>query len=230
MIDVLIVEDDIRVAEINRRFVEKIEGYRVVGVANTGEEAKEYLEVMQPQLVLLDVYLPDMKGVELVWHIRQRYKHTDIIMITAGGEIETVQESIRGGVFDYLVKPVLFERFKRSMEKYRQYLTTLSKHHQLDQKLLDQILWSKEEITETPYGPSLPKGIDPITLEKVVQIVSDYETQGITAEQVGVQMGASRTTARRYLEYLVSIKRLKADLSYGSIGRPERRYYPMTSL
>jgi two-component system CitB family response regulator len=82
-------------------------------------------------------------------------------------------------------------------------------------------------MNKTSYEPVLPKGIDPITLEKVVQIVGQYKENGLTAESVGVKMGASRTTARRYLEYLVSIHRLKADLLYGSIGRPERRYYPV---
>ncbi len=225
-IDVLIVEDDLRVAEINRRFLEKIEGFRVVGMAASGEEAKEWLEVMQPQLVLLDVYLPDMKGVELLWHIRACHRQTDIIMVTAAGEMEVVREALRGGVFDYLVKPILFDRFKRSMEKYRDHLRTLSLQRRLDQHQVDRLLRHVRDEIPASSSADLPKGIDAVTLEKVVQIVNKVGQAGLTAEQVGQQMGASRTTARRYLEYLVSIRRLKADLAYGTIGRPERIYFP----
>jgi two-component system CitB family response regulator len=225
-IDVLIVEDDLRVAEINRRFLEKMEGFHVVGMAASGEEAKEWMEVMQPQLVLLDVYLPDMKGIELVWHIRRHYRQTDIIMVTAAGEIEVVREALRGGVFDYLVKPILFDRFKKSMENYRNHLRTLSLHRRLDQHQVDRLLrHTRDEIPPASSSADLPKGIDPVTLEKVVQIVNEDGQSGLTAEQVGQQMGVSRTTARRYLEYLVSIRRLKADLAYGTIGRPERKYF-----
>jgi two-component system CitB family response regulator len=220
------VEDDARVAKVNQRFTEKMEGFRVVAIAATGQEAKVWLEEMQPQLVLLDVYLPDMKGIELVWHIRQHYKQMDIIMITAAEEIEVIQDALRGGVFDYLVKPVLFDRFKQSMEKYRLHLQTLSSHQRLDQKQVDQLLGHVQEpMSETSLAKVLPKGIDPVTLEKVVQAVQEHAEQGLTAEQVGNYLGASRTTARRYLEYLVSIKRIRADHTYGTIGRPERKYY-----
>ncbi|AUS08344.1 two-component system response regulator [Laceyella sacchari] len=225
-IEVLIVEDDARVAKVNRRFMEKIEGFQVVGIAANGQEAKVWLEEMRPQLVLLDVYLPDMKGIELVWYIRQHCKDIDIIMITAAEEIEVIQDALRGGVFDYLVKPVLFDRFKQSMEKYRLHLQTLSSHQRLDQKQVDQLLGHVQEpIPEKHLSKALPKGIDPVTLEKVVQVVQAHSEQGLTAEQVGKHLGASRTTARRYLEYLVSIKRIRADHTYGTIGRPERKYY-----
>ncbi|MGX9706815.1 response regulator [Laceyella tengchongensis] len=225
-IEVLIVEDDARVAKVNRRFMEKIEGFQVVGIAANGQEAKVWLEEMRPQLVLLDVYLPDMKGIELVWYIRQHCKDIDIIMITAAEEIEVIQDALRGGVFDYLVKPVLFDRFKQSMEKYRLHLQTLSSNQRLDQKQVDQLLGHVQEpIPEKHLSKALPKGIDPVTLEKVVQVVQAHSEQGLTAEQVGKHLGASRTTARRYLEYLVSIKRIRADHTYGTIGRPERKYY-----
>lgn len=220
------VEDDPRVAEVNRRFLEKVEGFQLIGIAHTGEEAKDWLAGMKPQLVLLDVYLPDLKGVDLVRYIRQHHMPTDVIMITAAGEIDVVQDSLRGGVFDYLVKPVLFQRFKQSLEKYRQHVKTLASHQKLDQLQLDQLLGhQKESQMNSPSLSMLPKGIDPVTLEKVVQTVTAHLQEGLTAEQVGMEMGASRTTARRYLEYLVSMGRLRADLSYGTIGRPERKYF-----
>lgn len=226
MIEVLIVEDDPRVAEINRRFLEKMKGFKLVAIASSGEEAKEYLEVMKPQLVLLDVYLPDTLGMDLVWYIRQRYKETDIIMMTAAGETMMIQEALRGGVFDYLVKPIILDRFRHSLDKYKDHVQMLHSTKVMGQEEVDHLIRRGERgDTEGFRTMSLPKGIDPMTLEKVERIVAANEGSGLTAEQVGKKLGASRTTARRYLEYLVSIERLRADLSYGTIGRPERRYH-----
>lgn len=226
MIEVLIVEDDPRVAEINRRFLEKMKGFKLVAIAASGEEAKEYLEVMRPQLVLLDVYLPDTLGIDLVWHIRQRYKETDIIMMTAAGETAMVQEALRGGVFDYLVKPIILDRFRQSLDKYKDHVQMIHSTKVMGQEEVDHLIRRGERGDAEGFrAMSLPKGIDPMTLEKVERIVAADEGSGLTAEQVGKKLGASRTTARRYLEYLVSIERLRADLSYGTIGRPERRYH-----
>lgn len=69
----------------------------------------------------------------------------------------------------------------------------------------------------------LPKGIDGVTLEKVRQLFVNKNQ--LTADQAGELIGASRTTARRYLESLISSGELSADLSYGSVGRPERTYF-----
>ena len=71
----------------------------------------------------------------------------------------------------------------------------------------------------------MPKGIDKLTLEKVQQVLSSVQIPGLTSEEVASQIGASRTTVRRYLEYLVSQMILDVDISYGGVGRPERRYF-----
>ncbi|SFX41968.1 two-component system, CitB family, response regulator [Thermoactinomyces sp. DSM 45891] len=225
MIEVLIIEDDRRVAEINRRFLEKMKGFKLIAIACSGEEAKEYLEVMKPQLVLLDVYLPDISGSDLVWYIRKTYKDIDIIMMTATGETETVQEALRGGVFDYLVKPITLDRFRQSLDKYKERIQFIHSMKVMGQDEVDYLIHRgvREEIGGI-HTMSLPKGIDPTTLEKVERVVLGNGDSGLTAEQVGRKLGASRTTARRYLEYLVSTERLRADLAYGTIGRPERRY------
>ncbi|KHF26952.1 Transcriptional regulatory protein DcuR [Anoxybacillus sp. BCO1] len=55
-IRVLIVEDDKRIAEINRRFVERVPGYEVIGIATNEQEGKELITVLQPELILLDIY------------------------------------------------------------------------------------------------------------------------------------------------------------------------------
>ena len=225
-IEVLIVEDDPRIAEINRRFTEKAEGFSVVGIARTGEEAVAWLEVMEPRLVLLDIYLPDMRGTELVRRIRGEGRDTDIIMITAAGETEIVQEAIRGGVIDFIVKPIQMERFLQTLESYRRRMERLKTSGTLTQQEIDR-LWNRETRGISPRPAAIrevPKGIDPLTLEKVKSVLRASPPPGMTAEETGRAIGASRSTARRYLEYLVSVDEAFADVSYGSVGRPERRY------
>ncbi|MFC0215300.1 response regulator [Paenibacillus chartarius] len=226
IIDVLIVEDEVKIAEIHRRFVEKLDAFRVVGIATDGDQAKEQLDILRPQLVMLDVYVPGTSGLELLTYIRQTYRNTDVIMITAAKEVETVREAVRGGAFDYIMKPVLLERLKETLHRYldfHQQLIRLDESGTINQSDVDR-LWAgpgkKESLSNTS---DLPKGIDKLTLVKIVQAISAAAT-GKTAEQIAKEIGVSRSTGRRYLEYLVSSGEVYADLSYGIVGRPERVY------
>ncbi len=222
-IEILIIEDDKRVADIHRRFIEKIEGFIVIGSAHTGEEAKDWVSALQPDLVLLDVYLPDVLGTELLTYIHENSPETDIIFITAAAEIEIVKRAFRRGVVDYILKPLTFDRFKESLMSYKNKLKTFVGEGTMQEDSI-KLLWNQTS-TATPAIDSVPpKGIDPITKEKVVRHIEKIEG-GITAEKLGVEIGVSRSTARRYLEYLVSEKRAFTELLYGSVGRPERRYF-----
>jgi len=224
-ISVLIIEDDVRIAEINRRLVEKAPGFQVIGIATDGQEAKEQLAILRPHLVLLDIYFPDMNGLEFLEVIRKQFQETDVIMITASREISTVKEALRSGVFDFIVKPLVFERLKNSLEKYQEFRSKLRKiqneNHHVDQEEIDELLvriGQKEQLT-----PYLPKGIDKITLQKVTEVLNQTG-EGLNAEGLAKKIGISRPTARRYLEYLVAKEQISADLSYGEVGRPERIY------
>lgn len=218
-LEVLIVEDDLRIIDINRRFVSKIEGFEVIATATNGSDAKELFAAIRPDLVLLDVYLPDMLGTELVWYIRQHYREVDIIMITAAKEMEMVQEALRGGVFDYIVKPLVFERFRERLESYRAHLTRTREATEVDQDVIDQML-TRRPIQAKMRESAVPKGIDQLTLEKVIEAIRQTGDKGVSAEEIGREIGTSRTTARRYLEHLVQEKKARADLIYGSVGRP----------
>ena len=221
-IQVLIVEDDKRVSEIQRLFTEKVAGFSVVGIAHKISEAEEMLEILKPDLVLLDIYFPESSGIDLLWTIRSKYKTSDVILITAAKEVNILQEAIRGGVFDYILKPIVFDRFQSTLFKYLEYRGKITEMKTFDQKSVDGLLHPvKPEASNTE---EMPKGIDAITLEKIISVLESLLEEGITAEKVGTQVGVSRTTARRYLEYLVSGGIVGADLCYGTVGRPERIY------
>ncbi|PGY08411.1 response regulator [Bacillus sp. AFS031507] len=225
-IEVLIVEDDLRIAEIQKRFIEQIAGFQTIGIAASYQEAKTYIDLLQPDLLLLDVYFPDMNGIDLLKETKQQNKQMDVIMITATKEIHKVQEAISIGVFDYIIKPVIFERFKQSLLRYQEFHTKLvelrNENLHVTQKQVDKLLRKEidRSLSEKAY---LPKGIDPLTLEKVLDVLSKVDF-GLTAEFVAKEIGVSRTTARRYLEHLMSEEKIAADLAYGTVGRPERVY------
>jgi two-component system CitB family response regulator len=231
IIQVLIIEDDPRIAEINRRFVEKVDHYQVIGIATDQTQAQEQISILHPDLVLLDVYFPDMNGLSLLKYIKQCDSETDVIMITAAKEVNAVKDAIRHGVFDFIVKPVIFERFQETLINFREFRKKLKKlqveNQKVNQEDIDSLMKINEfRANERKFVPSLPKGIDKLTLTKISSIVH-HANEGLTADQVGQFTGCSRTTARRYLEYLVAQGDAAADLSYGIVGRPERIYRRM---
>lgn len=215
----MIVEDDIGIAEIHRRNLDKIDYVEVIGIAASKEEATTLLDVLNPDLVLLDIYLPDGNGLDILRELRQKELSPDVILITADRDVNTLQEAMRGGVIDYLLKPVIFSRLEESINKYLSQKQQFINRVDIDQSMADAMLNSTSLATIS----RLPKGIDGVTLEKVRQLFTNKNQ--LTADQAGELIGASRTTARRYLEYLISSGELSADLSYGSVGRPERTYF-----
>lgn len=226
-LSVVIAEDDQKISEIQNRFIEKIEGFEVVGIGNTISESEQIIDVFQPDLVLLDVYFPDGDGVELLWKIRRHYKNTDVIFITAAKEVEILQDAIRGGAFDYILKPMTFSRFQSTLGKFLDHRNKLKEMTRLDQTGVDQIIHPAQDSEQ--IGVKIPKSIDPLTLERVEDEVSKLDDGGVNAEAMGQQVGISRTTARRYLEFLVSKGTVKPSLVYGSVGRPERLYFQVSS-
>ncbi|MDF1525012.1 MAG: response regulator [bacterium] len=226
-IRVLIVEDDERISDIHRRFTQKVEGFEVVGIANSLVHGKEMCEVLDPDLVLLDLFFPDGYGMDLLHDLRSEHREVDLILITAAREVTPLREALRSGVFDYIIKPVVFSRFRESMEKYLEYRRVLDHDDDLEQNEVDRLLGTAQ--TRRAAASDLPKGIDPLTLEKVQKVLAGLSDEGISAEKAGIVLGVSRTTARRYLEFLVSSGSLLADLTYRKVGRPERRYYRRAS-
>ncbi|ABM19973.1 response regulator [Marinobacter nauticus] len=221
-IRLLIVEDDPKIAEIQRRFVERVEQVELCGIAHTLADARDLIDVLEPELILLDVYFPDGNGLDLLRELRARDRRSDVILITAAKEVETLRSALRGGVFDYILKPLVFERLQEAINRYREHLDKLLALNKLAQKEVDALLPRATTDTEPSVPERLPKGVDSLTLDKIRGVVA---TGGHwSAEEMGAEIGASRTTARRYLEFLVGIGELCAEVNYGSVGRPERRY------
>lgn len=221
MIDVLVVDDDVRVAGINAAYVAKIAGFRVVAQAHTAAEALTVLESTPVDLVLLDHYLPDETGLQLVARLRQRGLHTDVIMVTAARDVATVRAAMRHGALQYLVKPFTFAGLRSKLEGYAALRRTFEDGGQAEQSEVDRIFGA---LGGANAGPAeLPKGHSTATADRVRSVLRSAETP-LSAQEVARRAGLSRQTAQRYLKLLERAGRVKLTLRYGETGRPEHRY------
>lgn len=225
----IIAEDDLRIAEIQHRFLEKLDAFETVGLAHNLEDCREMIDILKPDLVLLDIYFPDGNGLEFLKSLRDENRNIDVILVTAARDVESVKSAMHGGVFDYIVKPLEFSRMRDSLSRYQDHFERLNALDTVEQSDIDGLL--PRANTDNPANRPvslLPKGIDVLTLNKVRDVFqSAPDSQG--AELVGQNIGISRTTARRYLEYLVSTNELVVDVTYGGVGRPERHYCRLQS-
>lgn len=216
-IRLMIVEDDPMVMDIHRRFVQSFSGFTVEATAQNGKEALETLNETDIDLVIMDIYMAELDGLETLRRIRQDRRDLDVIVVSAAHEIDTVREVMRLGAFDYVVKPFTYERLSQAMEGYRTYL---KKKGELDQRDIDSIM--RREARRTRDG-CLPKGLSAIQLEKVLSCLNESDL-GLSADEVAAITGVSRVTARRYLEHLVSIGQASVDQEHRSVGRPINLY------
>ena len=217
MIKVLIVDDDFMVAKVHAGFIQRTPGFAVIGAAHTGADALLKTKELQPDLVLLDIHLPDVNGLDLMLRLREVAPRLDVLVISAAREVETVRRALRGGIVHYLIKPFSQTDLQERLEHYRiAYQGLDSSKNVAEQSDVNRFFG-----VEGGHRP-LPKGCSPETLERVEQVLGSSDTD-LSAAEVADLLGTSRVSARRYLEYLNDEGRVDVRLKYGA-GRPERRY------
>jgi response regulator of citrate/malate metabolism len=217
MISVLVVDDDFMVARIHRGFVDRVDGFEVVGTANTGDAAVAALTDLSPDLVLLDLYLPDVFGLDLIARLRAVQPSVDILVITAAREADAVRGAVRQGVVNYLLKPFGFEDLRVRLQEYARRRASVP-DQVTSQADVDRVL--------APARPSinrLPKGLSQETADLVTAALRNTP-QNLSAAECAELIGISRVSARRYLEFLTTQGQAEVSLRYGTTGRPERRY------
>lgn len=217
----LVVDDDFRVARIHAAFVEKTEGFRVVGTAHSAAQALESIDELRPELVLMDVYLPDGDGISVVRGLVERAEHPDFIVITAARDVTTVRAAMQIGAVHYLVKPFGYDALRERLESYRNLRDRIAGlGPETDQPEVDALfglLRGPAPATGPAAGHSAP------TLELVRDAVRAAHGD-VSASEVAAQVGISRPTAQRYLSHLARHGMVRIQLKYGSTGRPEHRY------
>ncbi len=227
---IILIEDDPMVQAVNRQFVEQVEGFQVAGVASDGREGLQMVRELLPDLVIIDIYMPGLNGIETLKQIRLEGLPVDVIVITAAKDAETIQKMLRGGAVDYLIKPFEASRLRQALTNYRNQHGRLENNPTMSQSQLDHLLLGEPGAASEPRtgAPSLnqadlPKGLNAFTLKQIWSILQT-STASLSAEEVADKAGLARVTARRYLDHLEKNKYIQIDMRYGGVGRPINRY------
>lgn len=215
MIRVLVVEDDFRVAQVHAAFTERVAGFTVVGSARTATEASTMIADLQPDLVLLDTYLPDRSGVDLLAEIS-----VDTIMLTAVSDAASVRAAIAAGALNYLVKPFTAEQLGERLMAYSRFHNQLSPANRaLTQEEIDRAIRTLHDGDH----PHAPKGQSPVTAKLVSDALRTADGP-CSAAEIAAGLGIARATAQRYLAALAQEGTATMSLRYGLTGRPEHQY------
>lgn len=220
-IGVLVVDDDFRVAALHADVVNRTDGFTVVATVHTARATVEAATALAPDLVLLDLYLPDTNGLTVLSRLREGDgPHPDVIVITAAQDLPTIRTAMQRGVVHYLVKPFAFRALSERLNAYRVLWTrTRPGGGVVNQRDIDQLF----RVMGNAEAPPLPKGhSEPTTL--LIHAAFAHPGADWSAAEIAAHVGVSRATAQRYLALLVQTGTLAVHLRYGSAGRPEHRY------
>lgn len=221
MIRTLVVDDDFMAASVHRQFTERVAGFEVVGEATTGGEALDLIASLQPDLVLLDIYLPDLSGIEVLRRLRgTSHAHVDVLAITSAKDVNVLREAMHLGVVHYIVKPFTFATLRERLESYATLKTQLDHLEQAEQPEIDRLyqLLRTRDVHET-----LPKGISAPTLAHVVGFLRE-SPDGLSSAELASRANLSQGIARRYLRFLADSGTVNLTLRYAATGRPEHIY------
>jgi response regulator of citrate/malate metabolism len=216
VIRVLVVDDDFMVAKVHSGYVARTPGFEVVGVAHNGADAVRLVRELRPDLVLLDVYLPDVDGLAVLRELRGLADGVDVIVITAATDVETVRSALRGGVLHYLIKPFEYAALRDQLAHFAALDRRLDQLASAGQADVDQVFGARPR-----SAPVLPKGLTAQTAALVERVLRE---RPVTASECADATELARVSARRYLEHFVATGKAEVRLKYGGAGRPERLY------
>lgn len=219
MIKTIIVEDDPMVAEINKRYLSEFEDIEVVQIFRNGRDAINYILDNPVELIILDITMPIMDGLEFAKIIRENRINSDIIVVTAANDIDHLDEMLRYGVIDYLIKPFDRNRFNKAIDKFLNKSNLFSRKTELKQEEIDYIFNTKK-----PTENDLEKGIQSVTLDKIKNYIISSGKTSFNCDTLAQELNLSKVTIRRYLNYLVEEDYLVNAVDYETGGRPSFIY------
>ena len=222
-IHAIIVEDDPMVAQINQQYLQQMGQFEIDGVFGNGQEALEYLRTHPVDLVILDMYMPVVSGSELLRRMAAENIKSAVIMVTAATEVRAVDEALRLGVVDYLIKPFSFQRFQGAIHKYLNQFNLLKSATSVDQAVVDRLLRS-EPLAPDADQQELCKGLSQKTLSYIHDYLREHAAEKHTCESISSASGLSKVTVRRYLNYLIESDQVLSSIDYETGGRPRVLY------
>lgn len=222
-IHAIIVEDDPMVAQINQQYLRRMGNFEIDGIFSNGQDTLEYLRSHSVDLVILDMYMPMVSGCELLRKMAAENINSAVIMVTAATEVQVVDEALRLGVVDYLIKPFSFQRFQEAIRKYLSQRNLLKSTVSVDQSVVDQLLRSEVPASAAEQG-ELRKGLNQKTLAYIHEYLQEHAAEKHTCESISFASGLSKVTVRRYLNYLIETDQVLSSIDYETGGRPRVLY------
>ncbi len=222
--NLVIVEDDLMVAAINREFALKIPELNIVATFYDGREALDFLSKNTVDLILLDIYMSGCNGLELLKELRRQGNTIDAIIISAANDAEIIREAYHLGITDYLIKPFTYNRFNDAIQKFL-LRRSLQLKENYTQNELDKIVATIKKFTVDSCS-ILIKGVQQQTLDKILECLLSEKNYGhfMTSEEISTETNFSKMTVRRYLNYLIEQKKAVSRINYSTGGRPSIEY------
>ncbi len=223
MIDTLIVEDDYHVASIHGAYLRRVDGFDVAGHASTLASGRTEIQRLAPGLVLLDIYLPDGNGLDLVREVLEAEgPRPDFLVISAARDMKSVRAAMQLGAVHYLVKPFNFQQLEERLTAYRELSRRLDRIGDTEEREAEQ--HEVDALYSLLRGPTgLPKGQSGPTMASIRELLGGSD-EDLSAAEIASRIGISRSTAQRYLAELARQGKVDLRLHYGAAGRPEHRY------
>ncbi|CAN5621462.1 response regulator [soil metagenome] len=224
MIPTLVIDDDYRVAGIHAASVDRVPGFHCVGESHTAAEARTAIRDLGPELLLLDLHLPDEDGLSLLRSLKSGTGRVpDCIIVTAARDLGAVRAAMHLGAVYYLVKPFGFAQLRDQLEAYRDWREQVAGFAEADQATVDSMF----NLLRGPVPSASSATSDlPPTMAKVLDAVNSA-AKPPSAADIAQSLGISRPTAQRYLSDLERRGLIGLDLEYGATGRPIHRYLPL---
>ncbi|PAD93355.1 response regulator [Shouchella clausii] len=217
LIKVAMIEDDLDVARFHRLFLSKVAGFELIGEAHTLEQGIHLIQKQKPDLLLLDVFVGQENGLDVLKRIRAEDTNTDVILITSANDAKTVQTGSRYGVVDYLIKPFSFARFQEALNRYR--ASQLDANVSFTQQDVDRLLHKGGQ--RKVYA--LPKGIAKETAIRVLSCLIEAD-DWLAAAELEARTEISHVSLRKYMRYFEEEQLVEKELVYQSSGRPLQTY------
>jgi two-component system response regulator DctR len=218
---VLIVDPDPEVARSHCKAIASQRGFVVVGAATSAGEALAMVGPLKPQLLLLDL---DADGLALLRRIRAAGAPIEAIVATACTDARVVRSAMQLGVVDYLVKPFRPERLRQALGLFLRRAATVTGGARLEQDEIDSLVAMRAAPRRW-----LPKDLQQARLDEIRDALESLGGP-LTSDELALRIGVARTTARRYLEYLVTVGEATCEQIPMGPGRPPKAYAPVAPI